>query len=75
MSAQTEFRERILKLFENKVIQGRELLKSGNHKWADKVFTNLHFELQKADWLEIQKRNQLYSLINNSWRDYISSLT
>jgi len=75
MSAQTESRERLLKLFENKVIQGRELLKFGNHKWADKVFTNLHFEIQKADWIEIQKRNQLYSLINNSWRDYISSLT
>ena len=75
MSAQIEFREKFLKTFENKVIQGRELLKSGNHKWADKLFTNLHFEIQKADWLEFQKRNQLYSLINNSWREYISSLT
>lgn len=74
MSDTNKEKDLFMKSFEVGIIQGRKLLKSGNHRWADKVFTNLHFNIQKATWLNTPKRNQLYSLINNSWEKYIGSI-
>ena len=74
MSSQNEKNQEFLNNFERQIIQGRKLLKSGNHKWADKLFTKLYFDVQKADWINLQKKDQLNAIINNSWDKYIQSL-
>ncbi|MFW9950526.1 MAG: hypothetical protein ACFFKA_10435, partial [Candidatus Thorarchaeota archaeon] len=60
--------------FQQKVIQGRKLLQSANHLWADRLLTDLYFEIEKANWLDIQKKHQLIMIISNSWWMYINSL-
>ncbi|MFX1412420.1 MAG: hypothetical protein ACFFA2_01160 [Promethearchaeota archaeon] len=60
--------------FQQKVIQGRRLLQSGNHRWADRLLTDLYFEVEKTEWLDIQKKHQLMMIISNSWWMYINSL-
>lgn len=60
--------------FQQKVIQGRRLLQSGNHRWADRILTDLYFEIEKNEWLDIQKKHQLMMIISNSWWMYINSL-
>lgn len=74
MSFQNEKSQIFLKYFEKQIIQGRKLLKAGNHRWADKLLTNLYFEIKKADWINLQKKDQLYAIINNSWDKYLQSL-
>jgi hypothetical protein len=60
--------------FQQKVIQGRKLLQSANHLWADRLLTDLYFEIEKSEWLNIQKKHQLIMIISNSWWMYINSL-
>jgi hypothetical protein len=60
--------------FQQKVIQGRKLLQSANHLWADRILTDLYFEIEKTEWLDIQKKHQLIMIISNSWWMYINSL-
>lgn len=60
--------------FQQKIIQGRKLLHSANHVWADRLLTNLYFEIEKTEWLNIQKKHQLIMIISNSWWIYINSL-
>ncbi|MHA1758663.1 MAG: hypothetical protein ACTSVV_18000 [Promethearchaeota archaeon] len=55
MSVKSERMQSFIKNFQEKIIQGRRLLKIGNHKWADKTFTDLYFEIEKTDWLDSQK--------------------
>jgi len=70
LKTKTEF----LKDFQQKIIQGRKLLHLANHLWADRLLTDLYFELEKTDWLDIQKKHQLIMIISNSWWIYINSL-
>jgi len=70
LKTQSEF----LKNFQQKVIQGRKLLHSSNHLWADRLFNDLYFSLEKTEWLDIQKKHQLIMIISNSWWMYINSL-
>lgn len=74
MSFQNEKLQEFLKYFEKQIIQGRKILKTGNHRWADKLLTNLYFEIKKTDWINPQKKDQLYTAINNSWDKYLQSL-
>ncbi len=75
MSVKSERMQSFIKNFQEKIIQGRRLLKIGNHKWADKTFTDLYFEIEKTDWLDSQKKHQLILIIANSWWMYLNSLT
>jgi len=60
--------------FQQKIIQGRKLLHLANHLWADRLLTDLYFEIEKTEWLNIQKKHQLIMVISNSWWIYINSL-
>ena len=67
-------RSEFLKEFQQKIIQGRKLLHSANHVWGDRLLTDLYFEIEKTEWLDIQKKHQLIMIISNSWWMYINSL-
>ena len=75
MSINLKLKTNFLKDFQQRIIQGRRLLKSANHLWADRLLTDLYFEIEKTDWLDIQKKHQLTMIISNSWWIYINSLT
>ncbi|MCK4780604.1 MAG: hypothetical protein KAT57_10470, partial [Candidatus Lokiarchaeota archaeon] len=60
--------------FQKKIITARKLLFAANHKWASSVLDNLSFEIEKSDWLDIQKKHQLNMVISNSWWMYLNSL-
>ncbi|TFG25892.1 MAG: hypothetical protein EU532_11160 [Promethearchaeota archaeon] len=49
-------------------------MNSANHRWGDKLFTELYFEIEKIDWLTPQKKRQLIMIISNSWWIYLNSL-
>jgi len=74
MSKSLDVKNSFLDDFQKKVIQGRRLLSNANHRWADKLFTDLYFDIEKADWMDIQKKKQLIMIIVNSWHIYINSL-
>ena len=74
MSISPEVKEQFLKDFQNRVLQGRKLLNSANHRWGDKLLTDLFFEIEKLDWLTPQKKRQLIMIISNSWWIYLNSL-
>jgi hypothetical protein len=67
-------RSEFLKEFQRKIIQGRKLLHTSNHLWADRLLTDLYFDIEKTEWLDIQKKHQLILIISNSWWMYINSL-
>ena len=75
MSINLKLKTNFLKDFQQRIIQGRRLLQSANHLWADRLLTDLYFEIEKTDWLDIQKKHQLTMIISNSWWIYINSLT
>ena len=75
MSVSSEIKDQFLKDFQNRILQGRKLLQSSNHRWGDKLFTDLFFEIEKTDWLTPQKKRQLIMIISNSWWIYLNSLT
>jgi hypothetical protein len=60
--------------FQKKIIIARKLLFASNHKWASKLFDNLGMEIEKNEWLDIQKKHQLNMIISNSWWIYLNSL-
>ncbi len=74
MSISQEDKSKFLQKFQNSVMQGRKLLNSLNHRWADKLFTDLYFEIEKAEWLDDQKKRQFVMILSNSWWMYINSL-
>ncbi|MFX1586684.1 MAG: hypothetical protein ACFFC1_00910, partial [Promethearchaeota archaeon] len=74
MTANLSSKSTFLEDFQYKTIQSRRLLQSGNHRWADRLLTDLYFEIEKNDWLDIQKKHQLIMIISNSWWMYINSL-
>ncbi len=70
-----DVKKEFLENFQLKILQARRLLSDSNHKWADKLFNELYFEIQKSEWMDVQKKNQLIVIIINSWHLYINSLT
>ncbi|MFX0032600.1 MAG: hypothetical protein ACFE9P_08040 [Candidatus Hermodarchaeota archaeon] len=66
--------DNFLEDFQQSVIQARRLLHSGNHRWADRLLTDLYYEIERNEWLDIQKKHQLMMIISNSWWMYINSL-
>jgi hypothetical protein len=58
--------KKFLENFQKGIIQGRKLLQAGNHSWADRLLTELFFEIERAEWIDIQKRHQLIIVITNS---------
>ncbi|MFW9930922.1 MAG: hypothetical protein ACFFD1_16155, partial [Candidatus Thorarchaeota archaeon] len=50
------------------------MLQSANHRWADRLLTDLYFDIEKTEWLDVQKKHQLVMIISNSWWMYINSL-
>jgi len=74
MSISLEVKREFLENFQRGIIQGRRLLQTANHRWADRLFTDLYFEIEKSEWLNIQKKHQLVMVISNSWWMYINSL-
>ncbi|MFW9987635.1 MAG: hypothetical protein ACFFC3_03185, partial [Candidatus Odinarchaeota archaeon] len=74
MSVNLNFKKEFLANFQKKIIIARKLLFSANHKWASNVLENLGFEIEKSDWLDIQKKHQLNMIISNSWWMYLNSL-
>jgi len=75
MSVSTEEKEQFLVDFQRKIMQGRKLLHMANHRWADKLFTDLFYDIEKKEWLDVQKKHQFVLIISNSWWIYINSLT
>lgn len=75
MSINLNLKTNFLKDFQQRIIQGRRLLQSANHLWADRLLTDLYFEIERTDWLDVQKKRQLTMIISNSWWIYINSLT
>ncbi|MBD3194391.1 MAG: CHAT domain-containing protein [Candidatus Lokiarchaeota archaeon] len=75
MSVKIVQKKEFLSKFQQRVIRGRELLQSGNHHWASKLFRELYFEIEKNEWLGEQKKHQLITIISNSWWLYLNSLS
>jgi len=74
MSVSLELRKEFLTNFQQKIITARKLLYAANHLWASKLLDNLGYEIEKTDWLDIQKKHQLNMIISNSWWMYLNSL-
>ncbi|MFX1389787.1 MAG: hypothetical protein ACFE9Z_06990 [Promethearchaeota archaeon] len=74
MTVSVDIKQEFLNNFQNKIIIARKLLYVGNHKWASKLLDNLSFDIEKSDWLDIQKKHQLLMIISNSWWMYLNSL-
>ncbi len=74
MTISLDIRKEFLTDFQKKIIIARKLLFSANHKWASKLFDNLAMEIEKNEWLDIQKKHQLNMIISNSWWIYLNSL-
>ncbi|MFX1601440.1 MAG: hypothetical protein ACFFB6_12655 [Promethearchaeota archaeon] len=74
MTVSTDLKQEFLNNFQNRIITARKLLYAANHKWASKLLGNLSFEVERNDWLDIQKKHQLIMIISNSWWIYLNSL-
>ncbi|MHA2280770.1 MAG: hypothetical protein ACXAC5_07950 [Promethearchaeota archaeon] len=74
MTVSLDLREEFLMDFQKKIIIARKLLFAANHKWASKLLNNLGMEIEKSEWLDIQKKHQLNMIISNSWWIYLNSL-
>jgi len=74
MSTKISTKKKFLDNFQKSIIQGRRLLQTANHRWADRLLTDLYFEIEKTEWLDLQKKHQLIMIISNSWWMYINSL-
>ena len=71
MSVDIERKKRFLSEFQDRVIQARRLLQSGNHHWASKLILDLYFDIETKEWLNAQKKHQLILVLSNSF--WISS--
>ncbi|MHA2130495.1 MAG: hypothetical protein ACW99L_11020, partial [Promethearchaeota archaeon] len=74
MAVNLDVQQEFLLNFQQKIITARKLLFAANHKWASKLFTNLRMEIERNEWLDIQKKHQLILIISNSWWIYLNSL-
>jgi len=74
MTVNLEIKKEFLTEFQRKIIIARKLLFAANHKWASKLLVNLNMEIEKSEWLDVQKKHQLNMIISNSWWIYINSL-
>ncbi|MFW9877014.1 MAG: hypothetical protein ACFFG0_28300 [Candidatus Thorarchaeota archaeon] len=74
MSVNIDLKQEFLANFQDKIITARKLLFAANHKWASKLLDNLGLEIDRCDWLDIQKKHQLIMIISNSWWMYLNSL-
>jgi len=74
MTVSLEIKKEFLTDFQKKIIIARKLLFAANHKWASKLLDNLNMEIEKNEWLDIQKKHQLNMIISNSWWIYLNSL-
>ena len=74
MAINAGVKNQFIKNFQNKILQGRQLLQNNNHRWGDKIFTNLYYDIEKIDWIEDQKKRQFIMIITNSWWIYLNSL-
>jgi len=72
--SQKNLKHNFLKDFQSRVVQGRRLLQTGNHRWADKLFNDLLLEIENNTQLNVQKKHQLILVLSNSWWMYIKSL-
>ncbi|MFX1278799.1 MAG: hypothetical protein ACFFA3_05230 [Promethearchaeota archaeon] len=74
MTVSLEIKQEFLKNFQKKIVIARKLLIGANHKWASKLLDNLSMDIEKNEWLDIQKKHQLLMIISNSWWMYLNSL-
>ena len=74
MAVSLDTKKEFLNDFQKKVIIARKLLFNGNHKWSSRIFDNLSIEIDKVEWLDLQKKHQLIMVITNSWWIYLNSL-
>ncbi|MHA2180399.1 MAG: hypothetical protein ACXAAH_03115, partial [Promethearchaeota archaeon] len=74
MTVSVDIKKEFLADFQKKIIIARKLLFAANHKWASKLLDNLGMEIEKNEWLDIQKKHQLNMIISNSWWIYLNSL-
>ncbi|MFX1417564.1 MAG: hypothetical protein ACFE9N_01455 [Promethearchaeota archaeon] len=74
MSVSIDLKQEFLTNFQDKIITARKLLFAANHKWASKLLDNLGLEIDRCDWLDVQKKHQLIMIISNSWWMYLNSL-
>ncbi len=74
MSVNLGLKKEFLTNFQQKIVTARKLLYAANHSWASKLLDNLGYEIEKIDWLDIQKKHQLNMIISNSWWMYLNSL-
>ena len=74
MTVSLDIKQDFLKEFQKKIVIARKLLMGANHKWASKLLDNLSMDVDKNEWLDIQKKHQLLMIISNSWWMYINSL-
>ncbi|MFX1480521.1 MAG: hypothetical protein ACFFCI_20725 [Promethearchaeota archaeon] len=74
MTVSLDVKREFLTNFQKDIIIARKLLFAANHKWASKVLNNLVLDIEKNEWLDIQKKHQLIMIISNSWWIYLNSL-
>jgi len=74
MSTTVEKKRKFLSNFQERVIQARRLLQSGNHHWASKLILDLYFDIETREWLNAQKKHQLILVLSNSFWIYINSI-
>lgn len=75
MTVSSKKKRDFLAYFRTNIIQARKLLNERNHRWADKLLTNVYFEIEKSNWLDLEKKRQLAHIISNSWWMYLNSLS
>ncbi|MBD3211704.1 MAG: hypothetical protein GF311_03775 [Candidatus Lokiarchaeota archaeon] len=74
MSISVDKKRKFLSEFQDRVIQARRLLQSGNHHWASKLLQDLYFDIETKEWLNAQKKHQLILVLSNSYWIYVNSL-
>jgi len=74
MTVSLDTKQEFLTGFQKKIIIARKLLIGANHKWASQLLENLRMDIEKNEWLDIQKKHQLLMIISNSWWMYVNSL-
>ncbi|MFX1325048.1 MAG: hypothetical protein ACFE8N_08825 [Promethearchaeota archaeon] len=74
MTINPDIKQKFLTDFQRSIMIARKLLVDGNHKWASKLLENLTMDIEKNEWLDIQKKHQLIMIISNSWWMYLNSL-
>jgi hypothetical protein len=74
MTVSLDIKQEFLLDFQKNIIIARKLLFGANHKWASNLLDKLRMDIEKNEWLDIQKKHQLLMIISNSWWIYLNSL-